>query len=95
MRYNHASHNKRTGIPQHVREKLGITPATEIDFIEEKGKNITTRRFRKLRGIATVKMTTVESALNNTIHTDGQGHDRLLIRMDNGCSKWIELELKQ
>lgn len=56
-------------IPQHVREKLGITPATEIDFIEEKGrvyllkkkgKNITTRRFRKLRGIATVKMTTDE-----------------------------------
>ncbi len=56
-------------IPQHVREKLGITPATEIDFIEKKGrvylvkkkgKNITTRRFRKLRGIATVKMTTDE-----------------------------------
>ena len=47
-------------IPQHIREKLGITPATEIDFIEEKGKNITTRRFRKLRRIATVKMTTNE-----------------------------------
>lgn len=24
-------------IPQHIREKLGIAPATEIDFIEEKG----------------------------------------------------------
>ncbi|UCD32766.1 MAG: AbrB/MazE/SpoVT family DNA-binding domain-containing protein [Desulfobacterales bacterium] len=56
-------------IPQHIREKLGITPATEVDFIEEKGrvylmkrkgKNITARRFRKLRGIATVKMTTDE-----------------------------------
>lgn len=56
-------------IPQHIREKLGITPATEIDFIEEKdriylvkkkGGNITTRKFRKLRGIATVKMTTDE-----------------------------------
>jgi AbrB family looped-hinge helix DNA binding protein len=56
-------------IPQHIREKLGITPAAEIDFIEEKdrvylvkrkGKNITTRKFRKLRGIATVKMTTDE-----------------------------------
>ena len=56
-------------IPQNIREKLGITPATEIDFIEEKGrvyivkrkgKNITTRNFRKLRGIATVKMTTDE-----------------------------------
>ena len=56
-------------IPQHIREKLGITPAAEIDFIEEKGRvylvkkkgsNITTRKFRKLRGIATVKMTTDE-----------------------------------
>ena len=56
-------------IPQHIREKLGITPAAEIDFIEEKGrvylvkirgKNITNRKFRKLRGIATVKMTTDE-----------------------------------
>jgi AbrB family looped-hinge helix DNA binding protein len=56
-------------IPQHIREKLRITPATEVDFIEEKnrvylvkrkGNNITTRRFRKLRGIATVKMTTDE-----------------------------------
>ena len=56
-------------IPQHIREKLGITPAAEIDFIEEKdrvylvkrkGKNITIRKFRKLRGIATVKMTTDE-----------------------------------
>jgi AbrB family looped-hinge helix DNA binding protein len=25
-------------IPQHIREKLGITPATEVDFIEEKGR---------------------------------------------------------
>jgi AbrB family looped-hinge helix DNA binding protein len=25
-------------IPLHIREKLEITPATEIDFIEEKGK---------------------------------------------------------
>jgi AbrB family looped-hinge helix DNA binding protein len=56
-------------IPQNIREKLGITPATEIDFIEEKdrvylvkkkGKNITKRKFNKLRGIATVKMTTDE-----------------------------------
>lgn len=56
-------------IPQHIREKLGITPAAEIDFVEEKGRvyllkkrgtNIATRKFRKLRGIATVKMTTDE-----------------------------------
>ena len=25
-------------IPQHIREKLGITPANEVDFIEEKGR---------------------------------------------------------
>ncbi|MEN8245769.1 MAG: AbrB/MazE/SpoVT family DNA-binding domain-containing protein [Thermodesulfobacteriota bacterium] len=56
-------------IPQHIREKLMITPATEIDFIEEKGRvylvkrkgpKAATRKFTKLRGIATVKMTTDE-----------------------------------
>ncbi|MEE8402499.1 MAG: AbrB/MazE/SpoVT family DNA-binding domain-containing protein [Candidatus Hydrothermarchaeaceae archaeon] len=56
-------------IPQGIREKLGITPADDIDFIEEKGRvylrirkgrNAGTRKFRKLRGIATVKMTTEE-----------------------------------
>ena len=56
-------------IPQEIREKLGITPASEIDFIEEKDRvylvkrkaeSIKNRKFRKLRGIATVKMTTDE-----------------------------------
>lgn len=56
-------------IPQHIREKLGITPATEVDFIEEndrvflvkrKEKKAAARKFAKLRGIATVKMTTDE-----------------------------------
>ena len=56
-------------IPQHIREKLGITPATEVDFVEEKGrfflvkrkgKKAATRKFSKLRGISTVKMTTDE-----------------------------------
>ena len=56
-------------IPQHIREKLGITPATEVDFVEEKdrvylvrkdGRKAATRNFRRLRGIATVKMTTDE-----------------------------------
>ncbi len=54
-------------IPQDIREKLGIFPFTEVDFIEEKGriyiakkkeKRKRPRRFKKLRGIATVKMTT-------------------------------------
>ncbi|WP_024333923.1 AbrB/MazE/SpoVT family DNA-binding domain-containing protein [Desulfotignum balticum] len=56
-------------IPIHIREKLGITPDTEIDFLQEgnrvflvkRKKNArATRRFKKLRGIATVKMTTDE-----------------------------------
>lgn len=59
-------------IPQHIREKLGITPATEVDFVEEedrvflvklKGKKAATRKFAKLRGAATVKMTTDEIML--------------------------------
>jgi AbrB family looped-hinge helix DNA binding protein len=53
-------------IPQNIREKLGIFPATEIDFIEEQGRvylvkakgKTKTQRFKKLRGVATVKMTT-------------------------------------
>ena len=56
-------------IPQEIREKLGITPAVEVDFIEEndriylvkrKGGPQKTYKFRKLRGIANVKMTTDE-----------------------------------
>ena len=56
-------------IPQHIREKMGITPSTEVDFVEKggriylvkkKGKKIVTRKFKKLRGVATVKMTTDE-----------------------------------
>ncbi len=56
-------------IPLHIREKLGITPATEIDFVEEEGRiflvkrkeaKAAVRKFAKLRGSATVKMTTNE-----------------------------------
>lgn len=56
-------------IPQHVREKFGITPATEIDFVEEdervyimKRKSTVSqrKRFSRLRGVATVQMTTDE-----------------------------------
>lgn len=56
-------------IPQHIREKLGITPATEVDFVEEEGRiflvkrkagKAAIRKFTKLRGTATVKMTTDE-----------------------------------
>lgn len=55
-------------IPQHIREKLGITPNSEIDFIEEKGKVMLVkvvesgkaRTFNRFRGIATVRMSTDE-----------------------------------
>ncbi len=55
-------------IPKHVRDTLGITIHSEIDFIEENGKIYIVRakarkriqKFRKYRGIANVKMTTDE-----------------------------------
>ena len=55
-------------IPRSVREKLGITPKTNIDFREDNGrfyivkttKNKPTNKFKKFRGIATSEMTTDE-----------------------------------
>ena len=56
-------------IPQHIREKLGILPATEIEFVEEKDRVYIVKmedprnrnnKFKKLRGVATVRMTTDE-----------------------------------
>ena len=56
-------------IPQDIRKKMGITPGCEIIFKEDKGRvylvkarrrERITSHFRKLRGIATVKMTTDE-----------------------------------
>ena len=55
-------------IPRNVREKLGITPKTELNFIEDNGRfyivkakqHKITRKFQKLRGIATAQMSTNE-----------------------------------
>ena len=56
-------------IPQHIREKLGIVPATDIEFVEEKdrvyivkkeGPVNRSNKFKKLRGVANVRMTTDE-----------------------------------
>jgi AbrB family looped-hinge helix DNA binding protein len=56
-------------IPQHIRQKLGIVPATDIEFVEEKDRVYIVKnerqgnrnnKFRKLRGAATVRMTTDE-----------------------------------
>ncbi len=60
-------------IPRNIREKLGIIPETDIDFLEDKGrfyivkttKPKITHKFKKLRGIATAKMTT-DQILNLT-----------------------------
>ena len=55
-------------IPRDIREALGISPETEIDFIEDRGRFYivktdeprVTGKFRKLRGIASAKMSTHE-----------------------------------
>jgi len=55
-------------IPRNIREALGITPETEIDFKEDNGKFYIvktnkpsrTSNFKKLRGIATARMSTDE-----------------------------------
>jgi len=55
-------------IPRGVREALGISPETEIDFVENDGRFYivktnepkVTGKFRKLRGIASSKMSTNE-----------------------------------
>jgi len=55
-------------IPRNVREKLGIIPQTNIDFLEDKGrfyivkttKTKRTNKFKKFRGIATSRMSTDE-----------------------------------
>ncbi len=56
-------------IPLHIRQKLRISPHAEIFFMEEGGKVYLTKkkissqspnRFRRFRGVATVKMSTDE-----------------------------------
>lgn len=55
-------------IPRSIRERLGIIPKTDIDFKEDNGrfyivkttKPKSTSKFKKLRGIASAKMTTDE-----------------------------------
>jgi AbrB family looped-hinge helix DNA binding protein len=56
-------------IPQHIREKLGIKPSSEVDFFEDDGRVYLVKKrgraperspFKKFRGSATVKMTTEE-----------------------------------
>lgn len=56
-------------IPQAIRDKLGITPSTDVEFREE-GERVYlvkkadspsgNNRFRRFRGMATIKMSTDE-----------------------------------
>jgi len=59
-------------IPIHIRNKLNIKPNSDVDFLEEGGNIYLVKidhklkprpkinKFRRLRGIATVKMSTEE-----------------------------------
>jgi AbrB family looped-hinge helix DNA binding protein len=56
-------------IPLEIRKMLNITPATEVEFIVGEGGRVyivksdrqpVNKRFSKLRGIATVRMSTEE-----------------------------------
>lgn len=56
-------------IPQEIRERLGIAPNSEVDFVEDEGRvylrraktsGKRDRRLATLRGAATVGMTTDE-----------------------------------
>jgi len=55
-------------IPKNVRESLGISPESEVDFIGSNGKFYLVKtsqpqkdhHFSKFRGIASAKMTTEE-----------------------------------
>jgi len=55
-------------IPKHIRDRLGITAHSEMEFIEEDGKiyiirkksGKRTKKFRQYRGVAKIKMTTEE-----------------------------------
>jgi len=63
------SQNGQITIPQNIRNRLGIKNDTEVEFIEESGRFYLMKisafprkksKFRRLRGIATVKMNSDE-----------------------------------
>jgi AbrB family looped-hinge helix DNA binding protein len=56
-------------IPKNVREKLGIQPLSEVEFVEEQGRVFLVKKepgkrgnkkFARVRGSATAKMSTEE-----------------------------------
>ena len=67
-------------IPQAIREKLGITPSSEIDFVVQGDSVVLVKKeggdtpFKRLRGVATVKMSTDEimALTRDTTRDDGE-----------------------
>ena len=56
-------------IPQHIRQKLGIGPSSEVDFVEDGARvyvvkaesdRVRERPLKRYRGVATVDMKTDE-----------------------------------
>ncbi|NOX88809.1 MAG: AbrB/MazE/SpoVT family DNA-binding domain-containing protein [Calditrichaeota bacterium] len=55
-------------IPAYIRDRLGLRPESEVDFVMEddrvyivkKKDSKKSKRFRKFRGVASVKMSTDE-----------------------------------
>jgi AbrB family looped-hinge helix DNA binding protein len=65
----HVTTKGQVTIPKEIRQRLGISPASEVDFVVgedgrvylvKKANQKTKGRFAKLRGVATVKMSTDE-----------------------------------
>ena len=53
-------------IPQAIRERLGITPFSEVDFVVEGESVVLVKKennatpFKRLRGVASVELSTAE-----------------------------------
>ena len=65
----HITSKGQVTIPLELREKYGFNEESEVDFVEENGRvylrksenrKLKKNRFQKLRGIASVKMSTDE-----------------------------------
>ncbi len=65
-------------IPQAIREKLGITPFSKVEFVVEGNRVVLVKKededtpFKRLRGVATVAMSTDEimALTRNTMTRD-------------------------
>lgn len=79
-------------IPQHIRQKLGIRPNSEVDFVAEGDRVYIVKKrneapgsgiFRLLRSSATVRMSTDEIMKLTRGHADAVGAGGQ--QRDSGC----------